>query len=165
MPDHRRPCVVEHPLDDAGRLIFVAAVSLVHRAHALISLQLGLEGEIFHAIRFSVAIGERIAEDLDGFEFSTAGVIVPNVVDGPQVIFSHHAADTFDRRNSGSHAGFGVKAVGASAAARVALYAVRLAQQAILLSIAGSYFHIWPGHYVAAISGNAGGLAGGRGDD
>src|SRR3984885_13705437 len=165
MPDQRRPCVVEHPLDDAGRLIFVAAVGFVHRAHTLVSLQLRLEGEIFHAIRFSVAIGQCTAEDLDGFESSPAGVIVPGVVDGPHVIFSHHAADTLDRRNRGSHAGFGIEAVGTAAATGVALLAVRLALQAVLLPIAGSYVLIGPGHFDTAISGNAGGLAGYRGDD
>ena len=40
VPDHGGPGVVQHPLDYAGGLIFVAAVSLVHRAYAFVSLEL-----------------------------------------------------------------------------------------------------------------------------
>src|ERR1039458_781940 len=110
-------------------------------------------------------MGQRIAEDLNGFEFSAARVIVPSVVDGPQVIFAHHGADALDRRNRGSHAGFGVEAVGAAAASRVALLAVGLALQAVLLPIAWSYVLIRPGHLDAAVSSDRGGLARGGGND
>ena len=36
MPDGRRPRVVEHPLDDAGRRVFVARVGLEHGALAIV---------------------------------------------------------------------------------------------------------------------------------
>ena len=109
-------------------------------------------------------MGKRIAEDLDGFEFSAAGVVVPYPVDGPQVVFAHHGTNAFKRRDGRSHAGFGVEAVGAAAPAGVALFAVGLALQSILLPIAGGYVLVGSGHFDAAVSGDLGGIAGGRGD-
>src|SRR5258708_12390639 len=80
-------------------------------------------------------------------------MIVPDVVDGPQVIFAHHGADAFDGRDGRSHTGFGVEAVSAAAAAGVALLARGLSLESVLLPIAGSYVLIRPGHFNPPLSG------------
>ena len=160
VPDHGRPRVVEHPLNNAGGLVFVAAVSLVHGAHALVGLHLRLRGEVFHVVRLAIAIGERRGEHADGFEFATAVVIVPGVVDGPHMIFAHHGADTLDRRNGRSHAGFGVKAVSAAAASRIALLAFGLSLRSVHFPVARRHVFIGARHLDSAVASHAGLLSG-----
>src|SRR5579859_5335258 len=152
MPDHRGPSVVEHPLNDAGRLIFVAAIGLVHGADAFVGLHLRLDREIFHAAGLAVAIGERVAEDANRFEFAAAGMIVPDIINRPHVIFADHGANALDRRNGWSHAGFSVEAIGAAATSGIALLAVGLALGCVDLPIAGRNIFIRPGHLHAAVT-------------
>ena len=51
VPDHRRPCVVEHPLDDAGGDVLVLAVGLEH----------GALGVVLHGLRDALVVGGGIA--------------------------------------------------------------------------------------------------------
>src|SRR5258708_7182060 len=154
MPDHRGTCVVEHPLNDAGSLILVAAVGFVHRPHAFVGLHLRLGSEVVHVVRLAVAVGQGVTEYADGFEFAATGVIVPNVIDRPHMIFADHGADAFDWRNGWSHAGFGVEAVRAAAAAGIAQLAAGLAFGSVNLPIAGSYIFVRPAHLDAAVAGD-----------
>src|SRR5581483_936160 len=94
--------------------------------HTFISLHLRLDGEVIHVFGFAVAIRESFAKYIDGFELATTGVIVPNVVDRPQMIFSDHGLDTLDRRDRGPHTRFGIESIGAAASAGIALPATRL---------------------------------------
>ena len=83
VPDHRRPRVVEHPLNDAGRCVLVAPVTLEHRALALIGQRLRLARVVGDVGGLAVAALERAGEHLEIFELSTAGVKVPHLVDRP----------------------------------------------------------------------------------
>src|SRR5208282_3317263 len=159
MPDHGRPGIIQHPLNDTGRLIFIAAIRFVHRPHALVGLELRLQSEVLHLVRFSVTAGQRIAEDMDVLEIFAAGVEVPDLVHRPKMILADHSANTFDGRDSWSHAGFGVKAVSSAAAPWIALFAVRLALRSIFFPIAGSYILIRAGHLNSTVSSDARGLA------
>src|ERR1035441_4367789 len=99
------------------------------------------------------------SEYADGFEFAAAGVIIPDVINGPHVVFAHHGAYAFDRRNGRSHAGFRVEAVGAAAASGIALLAFGLSLRGVNLPVAGRYILIGSGHLDAAVAGHAGLLA------
>ena len=165
VPDHGGPGVVEHPLNDAGGLVLVATVGLVHGAHAFIGLHLRLRCKVFHVVGLAVAVGERFAENADGFEFAAARVIIPDVIDRPQVVFADHRADALDGRNSRSHAGFRVEAVSAAAASGIALFTIGLSLRGVDLPVAGRDIFIWPGHLDATVAGDAGLFSGGRGDN
>src|ERR1700722_1921101 len=156
MPNHRWPRVVEHPLNDASRLIFVAAVSFIHRAYAFIRLHLRLGREIFYALRFSVPVRQRLAEYSDGFELSASGVKVPNVVDRPQMIFANHGADTLDRRNGRSHARLHIEAIRAAAPSGIAQLAPRLALGRVYFPITRRNVFVRAAHFDAAVAGDAG---------
>src|SRR5215469_10828856 len=80
VPNDRRPSIVKHPLNHAGRLVFVARVSLIHRAHAFVGLKLRLEGEIFSAVRLAVARVQSISKYVNVLERAAASVIVPEFV-------------------------------------------------------------------------------------
>ncbi len=136
-------------MNDAAGLVLVAAVGLVHGADAFVGLHLRLRGEVFHVVRLAIAVGERLGEHADGFEFATAVVIVPGVVDGPHMIFAHHGADTLDRRNGRSHAGFAVEAVGSAAAPGVAAVVI-LVKVGVGFPIRGGDVLVGPAHLDAA---------------
>src|SRR5208283_3378147 len=92
------------------------------------------------------------------------GMVVPYVIDRPEVIFADHGANALEGRDGRAHAGFSVEAVGSAAATGVALLACGLALRCVLLPIAGSDIFIGAGHLDAAVSGDRGGFAGGGGD-
>src|SRR5438477_285466 len=54
--DQAGPSVVEHPLNDAGGSVFVAAISLEHRALAFVAHGLRFPSEVGGAFRFAVAL-------------------------------------------------------------------------------------------------------------
>ena len=62
MPDHRRPGVVQHPLNFTGRFELVGAKSFIHRADRFVSLGLRFPGEIGDAGRFPEPCIERLGE-------------------------------------------------------------------------------------------------------
>src|SRR6185295_3320192 len=121
VPDHRGPGVVQHPLDHAGRGVLVAAVSLIHGADAFVSLHLRFKGIVLGAGGWAEASIQRVGEYVEIFEYSAAGVVVPDIVDRPEMVFPDHGANAFNRRYGRAHAGFGVEAIPAAAAALVAL--------------------------------------------
>src|ERR1700722_3809072 len=102
---------------------------------------------------------------MHGFKLTTAGMVVPDVIDGPEVIFADHGANAFDRRDSRTHAGFGIEAISPAAASGITLFAVGLALRSVLLPIAWSYVLIGPCHFYAAVAGDACGFAGSGRDD
>ena len=63
VPDHAGPGVVQHPLDDAGGGVLVAAEGLDHGAVGLVGLDLGLAGVLLDGGRRAVARVERLGED------------------------------------------------------------------------------------------------------
>ena len=156
MPDHGRPSIVQHPLNDACRLIFVPAVRLIHSAHALVSLHLRLDGEIIHVVRLPIPIRQSLAEDVDSFELSAARVIVPNIVNGPHVVFADHRANTFDWRDCRPHAGFGIESVSTAAATRIAQLAPGLALRRVHLPVAGGDIFVGPAHLCPTLPRHAG---------
>ena len=56
VPDHRRPSIVEHPLNDSGRNIFVLAVSLEH----------GAFGVVLHRLRDALVFSGRMRLGIHG---------------------------------------------------------------------------------------------------
>src|SRR5438552_16614812 len=85
MPDDRRPSIVQHPLNDAGGLILIAAVGLIHRAHAFVGLELRLEGEVFGIVCFAVARIKSVGKYMNISERAAARVIVPEIANCPEV--------------------------------------------------------------------------------
>src|SRR2546422_11275896 len=86
MPDDRRPSIVQHPLNDPGGLILIAAVGLIHRAHAFVGLELRLEGEIFGIVCFAVARIQSIGKYMNIFERATTRVVIPEVINWPEMV-------------------------------------------------------------------------------
>src|SRR5262249_17916458 len=143
-------------LNHARRLILVAAVRLIHRAHAFVGLHLRLDGEVVHAVGLAIAVRQSLAEHVDGFEFAAARVIVPYIIDRPKVIFADHRPNALDRRDRRSHAGFTVESVRAPATSGIAELASRLPFRRVGLPVAGRDVLIRPGHLYAAIAGDTG---------
>ena len=121
MPDHRGPGVVQHPLNHARGTVLIPTVSLVHRAHTLIGLKLRFERIILDAARLPEARVQRISKNVNVLECATAGMVVPPVVDRPQVLLRQHLPDALNWRHRRAHAGFGIKAKRAAAPSGVAL--------------------------------------------
>src|SRR4029077_16557963 len=97
------------------------AVGLVHGANAFVALHLRFDGVIVGAGCRTEARVQGVGKNVDIFKWSAAGVIVPGIVNGPDVVFADHSPNALDRRNGRSHTGFGVEAIGSAAAALVAL--------------------------------------------
>src|SRR2546426_5679779 len=99
MPDDRWPRIVQHPLNHACGLILVAAVGLIHRPHTFICLKLRLEREIFCAVCLAIARIQSVGEYVNIFERATTRVIVPEIVNWPEMVFRQHCAHALDRWN------------------------------------------------------------------
>ncbi len=56
MPDQARPSVVEHPLNDAGGFVFVAAIGFEHCPLAFVAHGLRFPSEVGSTFRFAVAL-------------------------------------------------------------------------------------------------------------
>ena len=110
MPDHRRPRVVQHPLNHTGRRVLVASVAFEHGALGLVGERLRLPREIDDAIGFSVPSLDRRREHLDVLELAAARVEVPDLVDWPQVIGRKHPRQAFDRWDRRARANLGREA-------------------------------------------------------
>ena len=77
VPNHGGPCVVQHPLNDAGGDVLIFGVGLEHSAL----------GVVRHGLRHTLVVSRRrgrgvdgahrVVEDFEGFEFAAA------VVEGP----------------------------------------------------------------------------------
>ncbi len=106
MPDERRPCVVQHPLNHAARGVLVPAVCLEHRADAFITLQLRFEGVILERSGSPIAGVQGLGENVDVLEILSAGVKVPPLVDRPPVLFRQHGFDAFDGGHCRAGTGF-----------------------------------------------------------
>ena len=114
VPDHRRPGVVEHPLDHAGGGVLVASVPLEHRALAFVGEGLGLARVVLGAGGLPVAPLERVGEQPQVLELVAAGVVAPEVVDRPEVVGGKHALQALDGRHRCPRADLGGEAEGAA---------------------------------------------------
>ena len=83
---------------------------VIHR-----SQELRLFGELLDALRGAVFVGHVGVECRHEVEAVAVGVVPDLFVDGPQVLFVHHFAQAFDRRQARG-AVFGIEAVDAAAA-------------------------------------------------
>ena len=114
MPDERGPGIIEHPLDDAGGGVFISGVGLEHGALAVVGDGLGFALEVVERSGGAVAAIEAVGENVDGGEAFLAGVVIPDVVDGPEMIFGNEALEGFARGDGGAGTGFGVVAMSAA---------------------------------------------------
>src|SRR5437764_5165243 len=87
MPDQTWPGVIEHPLNDAGSLIFISAVRLEHGALSFISHGLRLPGKVGKIFGLAVASLQSGCENVYVLKFSAARVEFPDLVNGPQLVF------------------------------------------------------------------------------
>ena len=161
MPDDRRPSIVQHPLNDPGGLILIAAVGLIHRAHAFVGLELRLEGEIFGIVCFAVARIQSIGKYMNIFERATTRVVIPEVINWPEMVFRQHCAHALNRRNGRPHAGFSVEPVSAAAAAGIA-FVRRIISGSVLFPVTRRDIFVRSGHLDAALAGVSGQLCGCR---
>src|SRR6185437_14647554 len=151
VPDHRRPAVVEHPLNHAARRVLIAAVCFEHRANAFVRLELRLCGVILKASRRAVASVERVSEDVKVLEFAAPGVKVPPVINWPLMFLRQHRLDALDRRHSRAGTGFGIESVPSPASAGVAILRMTCSER-ILFPIGRGYIFIRPAHLYAAVA-------------
>ena len=99
MPDQRRPGVVQHPLNHAGRGVFVARVSFKHGALAVIGQCLGFALVIIKGSRLAVTPVQTIGKNIHGCEPLATGVKIPYLIDGPEVILGNEFFQGFSRGN------------------------------------------------------------------
>ena len=119
VPEERGPSVVEHPLDYAGGIVFVARVGLEHGA-------LGIVG---HGLGFAFVVGEigggavdrvhRVVEVLEIAETLFAGVKIPHRIGGLDVIGGQHFFEAARWRDRGACSDLCREAVGATGSRRV----------------------------------------------
>src|SRR5215468_5754202 len=98
MPDKRRPAVVEHPLDDTRRAVLVAGISLEHGAFAVVGHGLRFAKVVVERSGSAIAAGHSVGEDIDVGEALAAGVVVPHLVDRPEMILGNELLEAFARR-------------------------------------------------------------------
>ena len=112
MPDQRGPGVVEHPLDDAGGDVFVAAVGFEHGAFVVVSRGLGFALVIIERSGGAVAAIEAVGENVDRGEALAACVEIPILVHGPEMILGNKFREALRGGNRRAGTGFGVVAEG-----------------------------------------------------
>src|SRR5207302_8694817 len=126
-------------------LILVAAVGLIHRPHTFICLKLRLEREIFCAVCLAIARIQSVGEYVNIFERATTRVIVPEIVNWPEMVFRPHCAHALDRWNRPSHAGLSVAPASAAAAAGTA-FVRRISSASALFPVTPRKAFIGSGH-------------------
>src|SRR5216684_649161 len=85
MPDQRRPGVVEHPLNHAGRSVLVPAIGLEHRALAVVGHRLRLALVVVERSRWTITARQSVGKYVHRGKAFFAGVIIPHVIDGPEM--------------------------------------------------------------------------------
>ena len=86
MPDQGGPSIVQHPLDDSRRDVFIPGIRLKHCPVPLVRHRLRFEGIVLNPRSHSVARVQGGCEHVEGFKVSPAGVEVPVFVDWPQAV-------------------------------------------------------------------------------
>src|SRR6516165_8310107 len=87
VPVKRRPGIVQHPLDDAGRLgELTSGVSFKHRPMAVIGEHLRFTREIIKTDRRTVTVDDRPTERIQLVEFLLSGVEEPSRSNWPHFI-------------------------------------------------------------------------------
>ena len=152
MPDNRGPRIIQHPLDHAGGGVFIAVVSFKHRSNAFVGHELRLESEVGRVFGGAVASILCRGVHLNCLELATARVKIPVVVNRPEMVLAHHCLKAFDRRHRRPRTGFRVEAVGAAAAASLAMM---LPGGCVFGPIAGRNVFVRPRHLDAAIARGA----------
>src|ERR1700721_4007603 len=119
MPDHRRPRIVQHPLNHTRGGIFITAVALEHRANALIRHHLRLLSIVIRTARGPIARIQSASVDIQIFEYTTPGMELPGVVHRPQMIFTKHGFQALYRRHRGPGVGLRIESMSTAAASKV----------------------------------------------
>src|SRR6266851_8791403 len=91
MPNQRGPGVVQHPLNHAGGCVFIPPIGFKHRALAVISHGLSLALVIIERRRWSITPGQTICKYIDRRKAFTARVIIPNLIDWPEMLFGNES--------------------------------------------------------------------------
>src|SRR5208282_553984 len=84
--------VVQHPLDDSGRLVLVAAVSLVHGTLVVVGDKLGLAHIIIEIGGRAVAPAHPIIKRREGSVSAPLAVLEPDAVLRPKMVVAEHLA-------------------------------------------------------------------------
>src|SRR5258707_14594781 len=114
MPDEAGPSVVQHPLDNSGGFVFIAAIGFEHGALPFVGHGLRFPCVVGGVFCFSVAHFERVSEQIDVPEFATTGMKIPDIADRPKLVFWNKCFQLFEWRHRGAGTGFGVETVSAS---------------------------------------------------
>src|SRR2546422_7422213 len=114
MPDERRPSVVQHPLNHARGGVFVPRISFEHGALAVVSHGLRLALVIIEGRRLSVAPGQTIIKNVDCGEALAARVIIPNFIDGPEMLFGDESLQRLPSWNGRPWACFCIVSISAA---------------------------------------------------
>src|SRR5712691_5013522 len=114
MPDETGPSVVQHPLNNSRGLVFIAAIGFEHGALPFVGHGLRFPCVVGSVFGFSVAHFERMSEQIDVLELAAAGVKIPDIADGPKLVFWNKCFQLFERRYRRTRTGFSVETVGAS---------------------------------------------------
>ena len=160
MPDHRWPRVVQHPLNHSRGCVLVPAVRFEHGANSLVSHELGFEGVVFDSGRVAIARIQSIREYVDIFKFAATRVVVPPIVDRPQMIFRQHFAHALDRRHRRPRTGLGIESISSAASAGIAT--MRQRSLGVGQPIRRRNVFVRTGHLDAAVAGHRSRLTGCR---
>src|ERR1700759_1731713 len=112
MPNNSRPGVVEHPLNDSSRFVFVAAVGFEHRAFTFVGDRLRLPRIVGRIACRTVAAFERVGIEMDVFELAAARVEIPVFVNGPKLVWGDHFLQSFERWNGRTRTSLRVETIG-----------------------------------------------------
>ena len=114
MPDQGRPRVVQHPLNHARGSVFVPRIGFEHGALAVVGHCLRLALIIIERRCLSVATVQTIGKNIDRREAFAARVIIPNVIDRPEVILGDESLQRIPRGDRRPRTCLRVVAVGAA---------------------------------------------------
>ena len=110
VPDHGRPGVVQHPLNDARGFIFVPPEGLEHGSFTVIVHGLCFPKVIIQSTRRTIDGVHRLVVMIEVvIEISGSCVVIPDIVDRPQVIFPKKLLKTADDGNCSARTGLGIK--------------------------------------------------------
>ena len=132
-------------MNHAGRNVLVPPIGFEHGALAFVGHHLGLFGEVLDTGGFAVARLESLPEDFHIAELPAAGVVIPILVDRPEMVCRNEFAKARDGRDGRPRAGLGVEAVCAPA-----LF--------VLEPVRGSDVFVRPSHLHARVPGDRGRL-------
>src|SRR5262252_6967866 len=111
MPDERWPGVIQHPLNHASGNVLSCAVSFEHRALTIVGSRLRLAFVVFERGGRAVSLVQTVGKDIYRGEPLSSSVIVPDLINRPQMILGNKAFDALEHRNRRAGTGFCVVAI------------------------------------------------------